>query len=298
MLPSARAPGACSSLPFTRRAELVEHRMLTNLFRVCRWSASCSALLLFGCEQTDTLHCVPGESVACVGAGDCAGTKVCDTSGIVFGSCMCPIPLSDPGPRSSNPPPSGCERGDTRACLGPDACEGVATCGDSGTFGACKCTQSEIPLPSLRPNVLGAACRNGSECGSSLTCWAQYEDGPSGLGGPVGGYCTAACRGPADCTLFQQPSDCWLAAGATFGVCLATCSDPASTTGCGGRAELACATYAALSLVAPASQSADPALCVPHCQSDAECGERHCDTSGPVSTCVGGPDAGVANAVP
>jgi hypothetical protein len=271
--------------------------MLKNLWIVCGWCASCSALLLLGCEQTETLHCVPGEAVSCLGLGDCAGTKICDTNGLVFGSCMCPVPLADPGRRSSSVLPTGCARGETRSCVGPNECQGSATCGDSSTFGACQCLQPQIRLPASRPNVLGAACRSNAECGSSLICWAEYENGPGSTGGPAGGYCTAACRGPADCTLFEQPGDCWLSAGANFGVCLATC-DPASSTVCGGRTAVACATYAALSLAGPAVLGADPALCAPRCQSDTECGERRCDTSGPVATCVGGPDAGVVDAGP
>jgi hypothetical protein len=178
MLRSARAPGACWSWPFTRRAELVEHPMLKNLWRVCRWGASRAPLLLLGCEDTGTPRCVPGESVACVGVGDCAGLKVCDTNGIVFGSCMCPVPVVERSPRSSSSVPSACVLGSTRACLGADGCEGVATCGDSATFGACQCAGGTIRVPGLRPNVLGAACQNDSECGSSLSCWAEYESGP------------------------------------------------------------------------------------------------------------------------
>jgi len=272
--------------------------MLKNLWRVCRWGASCTALLLLGCEQTGTLHCVAGESVACVGAGECAGVKVCDTNGLVFGSCMCPVPLTEHEPGSSNSPPSGCALGETRACVGADECQGVATCGDSGTFGSCQCSGSAIRVPSLRPNVLGAACRNNAECGSSLICWAEYENGPGTTGGPAGGYCTAACRGPADCTLFEQPGDCWLISGETFGVCLATCSSQSASPGCGERAEVGCASYAALTLTAPAAAAPDQGLCAPQCHSDAECGARRCDTSSstPVATCVGGPDAGVADA--
>jgi len=270
--------------------------MLKNLWRVGRWVVSCSAVLLLGCEQTETPRCVPGESVACRGAGDCAGTKVCDTNGIVFGSCMCLVPGSDPSPRSSNAPANGCVLGDTRACLGPDECQGVATCGDSGTFGACQCPAVGIRVPSRRPNVLGAACRSNSECGSSLICWAEYENGPGATGGAAGGYCTSACRGSADCTLFERAGDCLLVAGSTFGVCVATCSTLSSSTECAGRTDVACATYSALTLTAPAATAAEQGLCVPACRSDAECGARQCDQSGPVATCIGGPDAGVADA--
>jgi hypothetical protein len=275
--------------------------MLKNFWRVCRWGALASALLCWGCAETETLHCVAGESAGCVGVADCAGVKVCDTNGLVFGSCMCPVPLSEQGPRSSNSVTRGCAPGDSRACRGADECEGIATCGDTGTFGTCQCSAPVLRVPSLRPNVLGAACRSSAQCGSSLICWAEYENGPGATGGPAAGYCTASCRASADCTLFEQPGDCWLAAGATLGVCLARCSDPASSTACAGRTEVACATYAALAL---AGQAAEQGLCAPQCHSDAECGERRCDTggasagSGPVATCVGGPDAGVVGAGP
>jgi hypothetical protein len=79
-------------------------------------------------------------------------------------------------------------------------------------------------------------------------------------------------------------------------LCVATCSTLSSSTECAGRTDVACATYSALTLPAPAASAAEQGLCVPACRSDAECGARQCDQSGPVATCIGGPDAGVVDA--
>jgi hypothetical protein len=269
--------------------------MLKKYWAVCAGSL----LLLFGCEDTKSPRCVPGERLSCLGAGDCEGVKICDTNGLVFGSCQCSVGSVDPRSSGSLPPVTGCVLGATRACLDANGCTGVATCGDSSTFGACQCSSSPSMVPALQANVLGASCTRNSQCGSSLICWAATETGPGALGGAAGGYCTAACRDTADCTLFQGPGDCVHFADAMYGVCLAACSSQASEgeeLGC-GRSDLACATYAALSLTAPAATAPD-GLCVPRCSSDAECGTRQCDRAEPIATCVGGPDAGAADAGP
>jgi hypothetical protein len=269
----------------------MSHAMLKPYWAACAGML----LLLFGCEDTKTPRCVPGESVACLGAGQCEGSKVCDTNGLVFGSCQCSLGSAGsapPGSRSA--PAAACVPGATRVCLDGNGCTGVATCGDSGTFSACQCPTPPSRVPALQANVLGARCLGNAQCGSSLVCWAASETGPGALGGAAAGYCTAPCQKTADCTLFEQPGDCVQFAGATYGVCLASCTSSAGEApeaSC-GRSDLACATYTALSLATPDPAAPERGLCVPHCSSDAECGARSCDLAQPVATCVGGPDAG------
>jgi hypothetical protein len=255
-----------------------------------------SLLLVFGCEESKPDRCIPGESVACGGTDGCEGVKICDTNGLVFGACQCTPDTTG----SSNQHPSGsvqaCMPGATRSCLGANECTGTATCNDSGTFGACQCTAPST-LPSKRPNLLGAACRSNADCGSSLICWAEAEAGPAGsTGGPAQGYCTAACKNTADCSLFQTPGDCLHFSDPNFGVCFATCSTGAA--GCQERAELACTSYAALSLTAPSGAAADSGLCAPHCGSDADCaGGGQCNQAQPIASCIGeAPDAGAPDA--
>lgn len=254
----------------------------------------------FGCEESKPDRCVPGDSVACEGADGCEGVKICDTNGLVFGKCECTVE----GGGSPSPRPSvtaaACMPGATRSCLGPNECQGTATCNDTGTFSSCQCSAPPTMLPSTRPNVLGAACRINADCGTSLICWAENEAGPAGTtGGPARGYCTAACRTTADCSLFQEAGDCVHFSDPTFGVCFATCNTAA--TGCQERSELACTTYAALSLAAPSgvpgSAGAD-GLCTPHCSSDADCvGGGQCNQAQPIASCIGeSPDAGAPDA--
>ncbi len=52
-------------------------------------------LVLAGCDS-DPQTCVPGMSVACVGAGGCAGFQVCDSEGAGFGACMCGMDAGRP----------------------------------------------------------------------------------------------------------------------------------------------------------------------------------------------------------
>lgn len=270
--------------------------MLRRSWVVCLWSTS--LLLGFGCEESKPNRCVPGASVACQSPDGCVGVKICDTNGLVFGACECTVDgIGSPGKR---PPVSAaaCTPGATRSCLGANECAGKATCNDSGTFGTCQCSAPPTMLPSQRPNVLGAACRSNADCGNSLLCWAEDEAGPVGsTGGPAQGYCTAACKTAADCSLFQEAGDCVHFSEPTFGVCFATCSS-AGAADCQGRSELACTTYAALSLTAPSGAAADSGLCAPHCSSDADCvGGGQCNQVQPIASCIGeSPDAGALDA--
>ena len=269
--------------------------MLRRSWVVCLWSAS--LLLGFGCEEEKPDRCVPGESVACQGTDGCEGVKICDTNGLVFGTCACTVEGTGAPSKRPSGTVAACMQGATRSCLGPSECPGTATCNDSGTFGGCECSAPPTLLPSLRPNVLGAACRINADCGSSLICWAENEAGPAGsTGGPAKGYCTAACKTAADCSLFQEAGDCVHFSDPTFGVCFATCST--GTAGCQGRSELACTAYAALSLTAPSSAPADGGLCTPHCAADADCvGGGQCNQAQPIASCIGeSPDAGAPDA--
>jgi hypothetical protein len=255
-------------------------------------------LLGFGCEESKPDRCVPGESVVCQSADGCEGVKICDTNGLVFGTCECTVQGSGSPSHRPSSTAAACMAGASRSCVGANECAGTATCNDSGTFGTCQCSAPPTVLPSQRPNVLGAACRSTADCGSSLVCWAEDQAGPTGSsGGPAHGYCTATCKTATDCSLFQDPGDCVHFSDPTFGVCFATCSSSAGAAGCQGRSELACTTYAALSLAAPSTAAAG-GLCTPHCSSNADCvGGGQCDLAQPIASCIGeSPDAGTIDA--
>src|SRR3954465_12431430 len=38
--------------------------------------------------------CTPGQSIACVGAGNCAGYQVCADDGATFDACICEPPVA------------------------------------------------------------------------------------------------------------------------------------------------------------------------------------------------------------
>lgn len=60
-----------------------------------------SVTISYGCsESTTPTMCIPGMSVACAGAGGCAGGQTCNADGTAFGACMCAG--ADTGPSGSD----------------------------------------------------------------------------------------------------------------------------------------------------------------------------------------------------
>jgi hypothetical protein len=84
--------------------------------------------------------CTPGQSVACVGPGGCAGGQVCAADGRGFGACDCAgrpddggadLPLADAAPPDSGPPDTVPAEGPCVSCAaflesGGWACPGRA----------------------------------------------------------------------------------------------------------------------------------------------------------------------------
>ena len=63
-----------------------------------------------------SMVCVPGQSVACVGADGCSGGQACNDEGTGFAACACGSSVDDAGPGPSIPPAKagcGCGPGPT-----------------------------------------------------------------------------------------------------------------------------------------------------------------------------------------
>ncbi len=67
-------------------------------------SALSLSCLVAGCgaDPVPASVCAPGVSVACVGAGACAGGQVCNATGSGYGVCDCGLP-GDAGPADAGP---------------------------------------------------------------------------------------------------------------------------------------------------------------------------------------------------
>lgn len=137
-------------------------------------------------------------------------------------------------------PPSSCEHGDTRVCIGPGACEGGQLCGADG-WGECDCGPGEGTggatgtggSPAVNCPI--AACGDGT-CTATLgsTC-ARCKVGTFACAGGLSGYYASdgsefPCEETASTGL-----DCTSASQAVTAHCCAT-SGTGGASGTGGRA--------------------------------------------------------------
>jgi len=125
-------------------------------------------------------HCLPGRPEACIGPGNCAGTRVCLPDGGSFGPCTCPTPLPI------------CNPGQMQSCLGPGACIGSQSCLPDGTgFGVCACPASasggtggavvQICAPNTVTPCYGPAnCLGSQRCLPDGSAYAPCDCGTGG----------------------------------------------------------------------------------------------------------------------
>ena len=85
---------------------------MSSLFPIPHFATAVSALSLMallsacGSDPVPAPLCTPGASVACVGAGGCAGGQSCNPAGTGFGMCVCGGPV-DGGPPDAGPVDAG-----------------------------------------------------------------------------------------------------------------------------------------------------------------------------------------------
>lgn len=164
--------------------------------------------LLAGCESQ---VCTPGTSVACVGAGGCAGGQVCNAEGSGFGACDCggmtdagtdtgtdpdggvtDVPMTDSPPTEDTPPvdapvscdpitQAGCESGERCAYVASEATRQCVTGAGIAVGEAC-----EPPTSGADPCAAGAQCIGGrcttlclvagdGRCDSTEVCLGYFE---------------------------------------------------------------------------------------------------------------------------
>lgn len=139
-----------------------------------------SLVFLLACSPSRT--CTPGASVACVGAGGCAGGQVCNAEGTGFAACDCSGPMVDASvpPDAPGAPDAGVDADPSDG--GPETCDPItqAPC-DTGQrcawvritpeLGAARCVPSGAVAE-------GDPCTSGpdgettgyDDCARGLTC--------------------------------------------------------------------------------------------------------------------------------
>jgi hypothetical protein len=200
-------------------------------------------------------HCVPGQTFACMGGcgAPATGYQVCAADGRSYGSCICP-PLRTLGPIPGLP-----DRDDGgRIIVMPRESQ----------FG-------NLPLNSGVSSgvqgLVGAKCARRGDCISGLDCLTP-GGGALNFSGPAGGYCSTGCGNDAACQAIDSGSECVTFAGQN--ICVRSCASrttPSGVSKCLDRDDVMCVSVAALG-DEPPGDGPQRGLCLPSCQSDAQCG--------------------------
>ena len=198
-------------------------------------------------------RCVPGQTFACMGGcgAPSSGYQVCAPDGRSYGGCICP-PLRVLGPIPTLP-----DRNDGGRIVLPHGPQ----------LGGLPMS----PGVAAGEGVVGAACRSDGDCISGLDCLTP-GGGALNLSGPAGGYCTSTCGNDAACQSIDPGSECVGFAGAN--ICVRTCASRATPRGvskCLDRSDVVCVSVAALGDEPPGA-GPQRGVCLPSCQSDAQCG--------------------------
>jgi hypothetical protein len=211
--------------------------------------ASSDTLPLDPSASTAASRCVPGQTSSCFGVCSTfgAGYQVCAADGRSYGQCICPVPP----PRRAG--------------------EGVVVVPPRGSLGGG--TVDGLPGPQAS---IGAECATDADCGGSLRCFDAATDS-LGVGGPAGGYCSLPCDDNADCTSVDGQAGCGTIGGRSLCLRRCTAGDPAAGANkCLERPDLICFSRAAQGAAGTEGEP-QTGICVPNCQSDANCGGRLCD---------------------
>ena len=151
-----------------------------------------------GCKLASE-SCVPGESVACVGAGGCAGSQVCNAAGSAFGACACG---AAPACSSTSGGTTGSSSSGSSGAV-PSVCSGTF----SGSYapdgiGACQAVSGTIS------NAEALFILSGSD--STLTLTAD----PASAGGGAGGAGLTTVTSPAGLSATLNVAFCLVGAPA------------------------------------------------------------------------------------
>lgn len=175
---------------------------------------------------------------------------------------------------------AACTPGRSIACTGVDNCAGRQICDKGGaSYGVCICAGDET-FASAGPasGLLGATCRDASDCRASYSCLDSASDDVEGEG-PSAGLCVLECaRDASICERADASTTCVVLddRGTSDSLddaayCLPTCTlgdpDPDDDK-CRGRIDMVCNEQTAGTGVG---------FCRPACRSDLDCGDRHCN---------------------
>jgi hypothetical protein len=94
-----------------------------------------------GSTDNEQRACTPGMQAQCTCPDGESGVYRCREDGSGYTECVCSEPAGSAGSASPDTGGAGsvCTPGDTRACIGPGACDGGQLCLPDGSWGACDC---------------------------------------------------------------------------------------------------------------------------------------------------------------
>jgi len=210
-----------------------------------------------GSDDGDGDACEANVLRACAGPAMCAGTQTCASDGSGYSECSC-----DSGGGGSAGSGAGSGGGSNGGAAGA-----------GGAGGTIDPIFDAVERAVGAPCTSDAACPQGPDGESLLTCILPTSSTEFGTGSPQGGYCTARCRETEDCQALDGLSACGLLDDAGDGYCIGLCEpgpDPA------GRDAVKCNADRAQACIQLNANGVG--ACFPVCQSDAACGAgQFCD---------------------
>jgi hypothetical protein len=216
------------------------------------------ALVSCGSDDDEGTACEPNVLRACSGTGQCEGLQTCAADGSGYSECACE------GSGSAG-----------------SAGAGGSGAGGSANAGGGAAGTGAAPVEALFPTALraiGSPCASDDECPTGpngeapLVCVTAAEPDIFGAGGPQGGYCTAPCRTQEDCPALDALSGCALRDAAGDGYCVSLCQAGDGGVKCNGPAATEETLRAQACLPPGAASTNNIGVCIPVCQSDADCG--------------------------
>jgi hypothetical protein len=225
-----------------------------------RFAGSLALLALLAASlDCSSTSCVPGASVACVGAAGCTGGQVCTADGEGYGPCMCGADSGgDAADTDSRPLDATMDHELHDATI------------DHEPRDAPDATDETIEVEDTKPmdgGVVSTPCSSATDCPPNEACEASVCSTSCSASSPCNGGC---CDGTS-CQIGKDPTAC----GEGGGLCASCPLGQACTTG-------ACSTACGASSSACNGGCCDGAMCQPGSDPGA-CGV----TGGSCVTCSG-----------
>ena len=238
------------------------------MLRASSWVTIAALTVVTACgssSTTPTTNCTPGQSVACTGAGGCAGGQACTADGAGFGACQCAV---DSGitPDAASDATTPIPHTTGKPCSTDAVCTGPGEKCSNDSFG------SDTILPS--PVCVSTGCVPGAmDCNAGTgACAPDYAKGVAVCSGActfdaTSGAAATGCTGKDLCRYVGYTKSAQKVVSGV-GACLAGCTSNGACTGgntCQPETGECVASFATMTKsVGSACTVGDPAcLCAP-----------------------------------